>query len=138
MIRNSMRLMIVCAVGACAVAPSGAHDETKGETMDEISSPSPEAMALPAPAALSGDHDVIGNLETLSGCMAPTTCPDPKSCGTWSTSFECDETCLSSLCEGGAEGRLGRGFSNSFRDCTEQDMTTCREWQQTTFTFCGC
>lgn len=141
MIRNVMRLMVVCAVGACTVAPSGTHDETQGERMDQIASPSTEAVVPPAPAvfaaALSGDPDAIIN-STPSGCMAATTCPDPKSCGTWSTSFECNETCLTSLCSGGAEGRVGRAFSNSFRDCTELDGSSCREWQLTSTLFCGC
>src|SRR5262245_40317474 len=141
MIRNVMRLMVVCAVGACT-APSGAHDETQGETTDEIASPSTEAVVPPTPdvfaAALSGDPDAIINTSTPSGCMAAKTCPNPKSCGSWSTSFECSEMCLSGVCQGGAEGQLGRAFLNKFRDCTLLDGTACREWQLTSISFCGC
>jgi hypothetical protein len=139
---NVMRLMVVCAVGACTVAPSGTHDEMQGETMDEVASPSTEAVVPPTPAmlaaALSGDPDAIVNAATPSGCMAATTCPDPKSCGTWSTSVECNETCLSSLCQGGAEGRFGRAFSNSFRVCFDAAGHSCTEWQLTSILFCGC
>lgn len=141
MIRNALRLMLVCVVGACTTAPSGTHDPTQGETADEIASPSTEAVP-PTPdvfaVPLSGDPDAIHNRTTPSGCMAATTCPDPKSCKSWSVSFECAETCQASLCQGGAEGRVGRGFSNSFRDCTLLNGDPCREWQLTTFLFCGC
>jgi hypothetical protein len=142
MIRNALRLMLVCAVGACTTAPSGTHDPTQGEKVDEIASPSTQAVVPPTPAVfavpLSGETDAIRNFTTPAGCMAPTTCPDPKSCGTWSTPFECAEECLPQLCQGGAEGVLGRGYSNSFRDCTLLDNSPCREWQLTTFSFCGC
>lgn len=132
MIRNVMRLMVVCAVGACTASP-GTQDETQGETTDEIASPSTQAV-VPTPDVFDG----IINTATPAGCMAATTCPDPKSCGTWSTAFECNETCLSSLCAGGAEGRLGRAWSNKFRDCTLLNGTACREWALTSTLFCGC
>jgi hypothetical protein len=93
---------------------------------------------IPIPAALSGDPAAVDDAIRPRSCVAATTCPDPKSCGSWSIPFECDEQCLPQLCQGGAEGVLGRGFSNSFRDCTLADQTPCREWQVTTFSFCGC
>lgn len=132
MIRNVMMWMIVCAVGACTASP-GAHDETQGETTDEIASSSTREV-VPTPDVF----DAILNTSTPSGCMAATTCPDPKSCGSWSTGFECNETCQSNLCAGGAEGRFGRAFSNQFRDCTLLNGTTCREWALTSILFCGC
>lgn len=131
MIRNALRLMLICAIGACTTAPSETHDPAQGETVDEIGSSSTEAV----PAT----PDVFAVPRTTpSGCIAATTCPDPKSCGSWSASFECAEQCQAQLCQGGAEGVLGRGFSNSFRDCTLLNGTACREWRVTTFSFCGC
>jgi hypothetical protein len=109
--------------------------------MDEVASPS-TAAEVPTPAvfaaALSGDPDAIINTSTPSGCMAATTCPNPKSCGSWSTAFECAETCSKTPCQGGTEGLLGRAFLNKFRDCTLLDGTACREWALTFTGLCGC
>jgi hypothetical protein len=137
MTRNALRLMLVCAIGACTVAPSGGHDPLQGEAVGEIAASGTDDV-IPIPAALSADPAAVDDAIRPRACIADFTCPDPKSCGTWSIALECDEQCLPQLCQGGAEGVLGRGFSNSFRDCTLGNGSACREWRVTTFTFCGC
>lgn len=143
MIRNALRLMIVCAVGACTVAQPGSHEEMQGEAVDEIAAPSKEAVIPPTPAmlaaALSGDPDAMASAIRPNTCVAPSTCPSQfGSCAAWSTPSFCGEQCLSSLCEGGAEGRWGKAISNSFRVCFDAAGNSCTEWMQTSTLFCGC
>lgn len=133
MIRNALQLMIVCAVGACAMAPSGSRDQMQGEAVDEIAASSTEAVIPPTPAALSEEPDAIGP----RSCIAPTTCPG-FSCGSWSSPTICDSTCTTQLCAGGAEGRLERLIENSFRVCFDASGNMCTEWRQQNAAECGC
>lgn len=143
MVRNALWLMIVCAVGACTVAQPGSQDHGQGEAVDEIAVPSKQAVIPPTPAmlaaALSGDPDAMASAIRPNACVAPSTCPSQfGSCAGWSTPSFCGEQCLSSLCEGGAEGRFGKAISNSFRVCFDASGNSCTEWKQTSTIFCGC
>src|SRR4051812_4619736 len=135
MIRNALRLMLVCAVGACTVAPSVSPEQLQGEAVDESVASSAEAVMPQTPAALSVDPD--GNAIRPRSCIAPTTCPG-FSCGSWSSPTICDSTCTSQLCAGGAEGRLERLIENSFRVCFDASGNMCTEWQQQNAAECGC
>jgi hypothetical protein len=143
MIRNALRLMIVCAVGACTVVPSGSRDPGQAESVDEIVSSPMEAVIPPTPAmlaaALSGDPDAMANAIGPRSCIAPSSCPSQfGSCGTWSAFDICDSTCTTQLCAGGAEGRLERLKENSFRVCFDAVGNSCTEWRQGNATQCGC
>jgi hypothetical protein len=136
MIRNALRLMFVCALGACAVAPSGSHDPLQGEAVGEIAASSTED-AIPIPAALSGDPEAVDDAIGPRSCIAPTTCPG-FSCGSWSSPTICSSTCTTQLCAGGAEGRLERLIENSFRVCFDASGNMCTEWRQQNAAECGC
>lgn len=142
MIRNVLKLMVVCAVGACTAAQPGTYDQGQGEAVDEIAAPSTQAVVPPTPAmlaaALSGDPDAMANAITPRDCVAPTTCPPQfGSCAAWSTPSVCGTMCLSTICPG--EGLRGRELLNSFRVCFDPAGNSCTEWRQTNGTlFCGC
>ena len=51
--------------------------------------------------ASSSEEDVAEVSSEVGSCHAVTKCPDPKSCGSWSSYYTCGEACLPALaCNG--------------------------------------
>jgi putative hemolysin len=79
---------------------------------------------------------------SAAACHGSSACPDPKSCGGWSTLVACD----SPYCEEADSFCLAKGaqletyqLKEQFRACTLSDGSQCLEWM--TFSFrarCGC
>ena len=143
MIRNALRLMIVCTVGACTVAPSGSHGQVQSEA-DEIAVSSTAAVSVATPAmvaaARSGDPAAMAASITLTSCVAPATCNEQVfACETaWSDPVFCDAQCTTRLCVAG-EGNFENDISSSFRVCFDSTgHNTCTEWRQTIVKSCGC
>jgi hypothetical protein len=81
---------------------------------------------------LESPHSVgspIASAGKFDACHAGNTCPDPKSCGSWSTYANCeapfcmaDETCVTT-------GIATYQLKERFRTCTLADSSTCTEWE---------
>lgn len=66
-------------------------------------------------------------------CQSASTCPDPKSCGSWSGYFDCEEPfCdLDPFCGakvGQEEAPATFQLRQQFRDCILLDGSPCREY----------
>lgn len=160
----SMRAAAVClaiALGACtasapetsAPAPAAAaaahvFDEDGAELMAvAVIEPTPAMLK----AALDDDPEAMrDSVIALAGCQAASTCPaEYGSCSSWSASTLCDQTCggigfcicrpvWSEECQGVPAEPKGRDSYNSFRVCFNASGQSCTEWQQTSYTYCGC
>lgn len=79
---------------------------------------------------------------SAAACHGFSTCPDPKSCGGWSTLVACDSPFCDSadpFCE--SKGALTATYQpkEKFRACTLSDGSQCLEWLTISFrTHCGC
>jgi hypothetical protein len=75
----------------------------------------------------------------LAGCLY-NSCPEPKSCGSWSAWYDCggldcayDQLCASK----GTEATIK--LQERFRDCKIQNQTPCREYEHRSVRLhCGC
>jgi hypothetical protein len=79
---------------------------------------------------------------SAAACHGFITCPDPKSCGSWSTWVACD----SPYCDDADSFCLGKNIplatwqpKEQFRACTLSNGSQCLEWVTASFrTRCGC
>jgi hypothetical protein len=142
MIRNTLSLMIVCAIGACTPTPSSSQEQVQSEA-DEIAASNAIAMSVATPAmiaaARTGDPDAMAASITLTSCVAPFMCNESLfSCGNWSSPVFCDAQCTTKLCVAG-EGNFENDISSSFRVCWDAlGQNSCTEWRQTIIKSCGC
>jgi len=62
-------------------------------------------------------------------CNMSNSCPDPKSCGGWSTYYNCDEPfCMEDeTCYYGGQGTYQ--LKERFRACILQDNSICNEYE---------
>ncbi len=111
-----------------------------------------------AGAASTPDSQPVGELRAAS--VVVTSCPDPKSCESWSAwynvggptcqsgvagcgteiciSCHCNQDTCQTCCHYGP-GPATEQLQQSFRDCTLQSGQRCRETQQQTVELsCGC
>lgn len=125
-----------CLYGAACVAPVDSEPE-------DITPESAEEVA--------GEEDVASSADAIGTCHGYTTCPDPKSCGSWSTYSACGTSCVRNRECGGCgplsqdpdcipDGTKGlRQFSEAFRTCTLQNGSTCTEYTLiSSIVDCGC
>jgi hypothetical protein len=141
MIRNVLRLMIACTVGACAVAPATSPqvqseaDEVAVSSIETASAPTTPAMLA---AALTGDPQAMADSVNLLSCPAPFTCTPTSawSCQNWSGPTFCDTQCTTQVC---AEGTIEKDFSSEFRICNSlTGGGQCTEFRIITTNSCGC
>jgi hypothetical protein len=107
------------------------------------------ASALPG----GGEANVAVAAEAVTGCHTNTTCPNPKSCGSWSGFYACGTDCHVNRGCGGCgpvlqdpgcvpDGTLGLyEYDEQFRTCILQDGTRCTEYQEAAgphLISCGC
>jgi hypothetical protein len=79
---------------------------------------------------------------SAAACHGFITCPNPKSCGSWSTWVACD----SPYCDDADSFCLGKNIplatyqpKEQFRACTLSNGSQCLEWVTASFrTRCGC
>lgn len=127
-----------CLYGAACVAP--------------VDTLAPEDIAPESDDAVAGEEEVVSeSADAIGTCHGYTTCPNPKSCGSWSTYYACGTTCVYNRDCGGCgpihldpdcvpDGTKGlRQFSEQFRTCTLQDGSTCTEYNLiSSIVDCGC
>lgn len=147
MFGNALRLLMICAVGACTVAQPARHEqaagEAAGEAIDEIAAPIEEATNSPSTAMLavarSGDPDAVAAAVAPRACRAPSTCPSQFSaCGAWSTPTICEAVCTPRPCTNGEDGLIERDITNSFRMCFDPAGNVCTQWSANSVSSCGC
>jgi hypothetical protein len=76
-----------------------------------------------------------------AACHGYTSCPDPKSCGGWSTLVDCDSQFCDSHpdCDFKTGGTAIVQLKERFRACTLADGSQCLEWQLYSYKVrCGC
>lgn len=113
--------------------------------------PEPEEITPEGSSDVVGEEEVAESADAIGTCHGYTTCPNPKSCGSWSTYTACGTTCVYNRECGGCgpihldpdcvpDGTKGlRQFSEQFRACVLQDGSTCMEYNLiSSIVDCGC
>jgi hypothetical protein len=85
------------------------------------------------------DEEQVGeSADAVGSCHTTTTCPDPKSCGSWSTGFVCGTRCAPANRQCDFQQALIT-YVESFRSCVLQDNSMCTEYLVSgTVTSCQC
>jgi hypothetical protein len=157
-IRAALCLAIACTIGACAAPAAEPSEPAPAAPIAQVPDDN-ELVAVaviePTPAmlkaALDDDPEAMRDaVVALSGCQAASTCPSQYgSCSSWSAPSLCESICggigacickpvWSEECQGVPPEIKGRDSYNSFRVCFNPSGQSCTEWQQTSYTYCGC
>jgi len=113
----------------------------------------PEDIGPDSSEDVSPEEDVAEASSEVGSCHAVTTCPDPKSCGSWSSYYTCGEVCLAAIscngcphppdpedpCEPNPQKGL-RPVYEKFRSCILQNGSSCTEYSSYNggIISCGC